>query len=245
MNGDKVVLVTGGARRIGAAIVGCLHREGYRIILHYNESEQAALSLASDLNAERPDSVRLLQGDLSQTASLDALIQCALMFWGRLDGLVNNASVFTSTPLGSVTVTQWNGMMAANLAAPFFLAQAAAVALRAAGGVIVNIVDVYAERPLPAFPVYSITKAGLAALTRSLAVELAPEIRVNGVSPGAILWPEMDANGAAQSALLARVPMNRCGEPQDIARAVLFLLRDAAYVTGQILAVDGGRNVFI
>lgn len=245
MSEPRVVMVTGGARRIGAAIVSRLHREGYRIILHHHESAEAAALLAARLNGERRDSVRLLPMNLSDTNALPGMMEHAIAFWGRLDGLVNNASVFRPMPVGTVTVAEWAECLNTNLAAPFFMSQAAAPSLKKTAGAIVNIVDIYAERPLPGYPVYSVTKAALAALTRSLAVELAPEIRVNGVSPGAILWPEMVPDPAAQTELLARVPMKRCGEPRNIADTVLFLLRDAAYVTGQVVAVDGGRSVFI
>lgn len=245
MSESKVVMVTGGARRIGAAIVSRLHGEGYRIVLHYHESAEEAALLAARLNGQRTDSVRLLPMDLSDPYSLAGMMERAIAFWGRLDGLVNNASAFRPMPVGNVTVQEWADCLNTNLAAPFFMSQAAAPSLKKAGGAIVNIVDIYAERPLPGYPVYSVTKTALAALTRSLAVELAPEIRVNGVSPGAILWPEITPDSAAQAELLARVPMKRCGEPRNVADTVLFLLRDAVYVTGQVVAVDGGRSVFI
>jgi pteridine reductase len=240
----RVVLVTGASRRIGAEIVRHLHQAGYRVVLHFNRSAREAGALADSLNAVRSDSVKILQADLGGHGAMEALIVRALGFWGRLDALVNNASAFYPTPLGEVTERQWDELMGSNLKAPFFLAQAAAESLTRQRGAIVNIVDVYAERPLKSYPVYSVAKAGLAALTRSLAVELAPDVRVNGVSPGAILWPENEA-ADDQGALLARVPLGRCGAPEDIARAVVFLLRDAPYVTGQVLAVDGGRSLFI
>jgi pteridine reductase len=242
---DKVALVTGASRRIGAAIVRRLHAADFRVVLHYFRSAAEAEALAAELNQERPDSVRLLRTDLADTEALPAFIERAAGFWGRLDGLVNNASVFYPTPLGAVTVSQWDELTGSNLKAPFFLAQAVAGHLRQQRGAMVNIVDVYAERPLPGYPVYSIAKAGLAALTKALAVELAPDVRVNGVSPGAILWPEHGQDAAGQADILARVPLARSGAPGDIAEAVLFLMRDAPYVTGQILAVDGGRSLFI
>ena len=241
---DRVTLVTGASRRIGADIVRHLHQAGYRVVLHFNRSADEAEALAASLNAVRADSVKILQADLGEHGAMDALVARSLGFWGRLDALVNNASAFYPTPMGRVTERQWDELMGSNLKAPFFLAQAAAESLARQQGAIVNIVDVYAERPLKSYPVYSVAKAGLAALTRSLAVELAPNVRVNGVSPGAILWPENEADDS-QEALLARVPLGRCGAPEDIARAVVFLLRDAPYVTGQILAVDGGRSLFI
>jgi pteridine reductase len=241
---DRVALVTGASRRIGADIVRHLHQAGYRVVLHFNRSADEAEALAARLNAVRADSVKILQADLGEHGAMDAVVAQSLGFWGRLDALVNNASAFYPTPMGRVTERQWDELMGSNLKAPFFLAQAAAESLARQQGAIVNIVDVYAERPLKSYPVYSVAKAGLAALTRSLAVELAPNVRVNGVSPGAILWPENEADDSKE-ALLARVPLGRCGAPEDIARAVVFLLRDAPYVTGQILAVDGGRSLFI
>jgi pteridine reductase len=240
----RVALITGASRRIGADIVRHLHQAGYRVVLHFNRSADEAEALATSLNAVRADSVKILQADLGEHGGMDALVARSLGCGGRLDALVNNASAFYPTPMGRVTERQWDELMGSNLKAPFFLAQAAAESLARQQGAIVNIVDVYAERPLKAYPVYSVAKAGLAALTRSLAVELAPNVRVNGVSPGAILWPEHEAD-EGQAALLARVPLGCCGAPEDIARAVVFLLRDAPYVTGQILAVDGGRSLFI
>ncbi|RQW84479.1 MAG: pteridine reductase [Methylococcus sp.] len=242
---DRVALVTGASRRIGAEIVRGLHAAGYRVLLHYHRSEEAAQQLAGALNAERPDSVLALRADLDDTAALDELVRRAIDAWGHLDALVNNASAFYPTPLGTVTESQWDALLGSNLKAPFFLCQAAAPQLARRQGAIVNLVDVYAERPLKGYPVYSVAKAGLAALTRSLAVELAPDVRVNGVAPGAILWPEQTDGGQTQADILARIPLARSGSPADIAGAVRFLLADAPYVTGQIIAVDGGRSVFI
>jgi pteridine reductase len=242
---DRVALVTGASRRIGAAIVRGLHAAGYRVLLHYHRSADEARQLAEELNAERPGSVVTQQADLDDTAALSGLVNQAIDAWGHLDALVNNASTFYPTPLGTVTESQWDALLGSNLKAPFFLCQAAAPQLARRQGAIVNLVDVYAERPLKGYPVYSIAKAGLAALTRSLAVELAPDIRVNGVAPGAILWPEQTDGGQTQADILARIPLARPGSPADIAGAVRFLLESAPYVTGQIIAVDGGRSVFI
>ena len=242
---DKTVLVTGSSRRIGAAIVRSLHSAGYRVLLHYNRSEEPARQLAGALNAVRPDSVLALRADLDDTAALGELVQRAIDAWGHLDALVNNASTFYPTPLGTVTESQWDALLGSNLKAPFFLCQAAAPHLARRQGAIVNLVDIYAERPLKGYPAYSIAKAGLAALTRSLAVELAPDVRVNGVAPGAILWPEQPDGGQTQADILARIPLARSGRPADIAGAVRFLLEEAPYITGQIIAVDGGRSVFI
>ena len=242
---ERVALVTGASRRIGAAIVRGLHAAGYRVLLHYHRSADEARQLAEELNAERPGSILTQQADLDDTAALSGLVNRAIDAWGRLDALVNNASTFYPTPLGTVTESQWDALLGSNLKAPFFLCQAAAPQLARRQGAIVNLVDVYAERPLKDYPVYSIAKAGLAALTRSLAVELAPNVRVNGVAPGAILWPEQTDGGQTQADILARIPLARSGSPVDIAGAVRFLLEGAPYVTGQIIAVDGGRSVFI
>lgn len=242
---DRVALVTGASRRIGAEIVRGLHAAGYRVLLHYHRSEEAARQLAGALNAARPDSVLAQCADLDDTAALDELVRRAIDAWGHLDALVNNASTFYPTPLGTVTESQWDALLGSNLKAPFFLCQAAAPHLARRQGAIVNLVDIYAERPLKGYPAYSIAKAGLAALTRSLAVELAPDVRVNGVAPGAILWPEQADGGQTQADILARIPLARSGGPADIAGAVRFLLEEAPYITGQIIAVDGGRSIFI
>ena len=200
-------------------------------------------SVALHVDAAGPSSGQL--ADLDDTAALDELVQRAIDAWGHLDALVNNASTFYPTPLGTVTESQWDALLGSNLKAPFFLCQAAAPHLARRQGAIVNLVDIYAERPLKGYPAYSIAKAGLAALTRSLAVELAPNVRVNGVAPGAILWPEQADGGQTQADILARIPLARSGSPSDIAGAVRFLLEEAPYITGQIIAVDGGRSVFI
>ena len=242
---DRVALVTGASRRIGAEIVRGLHAAEYRVLLHYHRSEDEARQLAGALNAERPGSVLALRADLDDTAALDELVRRAIDAWGHLDALVNNASTFYPTPLGKVTESQWDALLGSNLKAPFFLCQTAAPHLARRQGAIVNLVDIYAERPLKGYPAYSIAKAGLAALTRSLAVELAPDVRVNGVAPGAILWPEQADGGQTQADILARIPLARSGSPSDIAGAVRFLLEEAPYITGQIIAVDGGRSVFI
>ena len=239
----KVVLVTGAARRIGAAIVTRLHDNGATVAIHYRSSAQDADSLAARLNKMRSDSAATFKADLLDTAQIDQLISSVCAWHGRLDGLVNNASTFYPTPVGSITEAHWEDLMGSNLKAPLFLSQAAAPELAKRNGCIVNIVDIHSQRPLRNHAVYGPAKAGLAMLTRSLAKDLAPKIRVNGVSPGAILWPEDGMSDAAQQSILRQVPLQRPGEPDDIAACVLYLFRDAGYVTGQIIAVDGGRSV--
>lgn len=240
---DKVILVTGAARRIGAAIVTCLHEHGARLAIHYRGSRDAAEKLAADLNKVRENSATALQADLADTDKLPALIAAVLDWGGRLDGLVNNASSFYPTPLGSISEKQWDDLVGSNLKAPLFLSQAAIDPLRRSAGAIVNIVDIHAQRPLRNHAVYGSAKAGLAMLTRSLAKDLAPHIRVNGVSPGVILWPEDGMSDVVQESILRQIPLQHAGKPRDIAACVLYLLRDASYVTGQIIAVDGGRSI--
>lgn len=236
-------LITGAARRIGAAIAGRLHGAGANVAIHYFESAEAADALAARLNAERRDSALAVQADLRAIAALERMMDEVIAQTGRLDALINNASSFYPTPLGAITEEQWDDLAGSNLKAPLFLCQAALPHLRETRGVIVNIVDVHAQRPLRNHPVYGAAKAGLAMLTRSLAKDLGPQIRVNGVSPGAILWPESGLPEQVRDRIIRQVPLQRPGEPGDVAAAVLFLVRDAPYVTGQILAVDGGRSV--
>jgi pteridine reductase len=240
---DKVVLVTGAARRIGAAIVTRLHENGARVAIHYRGSAGDAESLADNLNSARADSAAIFQANLLDIDTIKPLVDSVADWGGRLDGLVNNASSFYPTPVGSITESEWDELIGSNLKAPLFLAQAAAGYLRDSNGAIVNIVDIHAERPLRDHAVYGAAKAGLAMLTRSLAKDLAPDIRVNGVSPGAILWPENGMTETVQASILEQIPLARAGNPQDIAGCVLFLLRDATYVTGQIIPVDGGRSI--
>lgn len=240
---NKTILVTGAARRIGAAIVTRLHAEGARVAIHYRGSSDEAQALADMLNAERPDSAMTVQCDLLLSDALPSLVHTVVDWGGGLDGLVNNASSFYPTPIGTITEDNWNDLVGSNLKAPLFLSQAAAPHLKTAQGTIVNIVDIHADRPLRDHMVYGPAKAGLAMLTRSLAKDLAPEVRVNGVAPGAILWPEDGMTENVRSSILKQVPLGRAGDPADIAGAVLYLVRDARYVTGQIIAVDGGRSI--
>ena len=238
-----VALVTGAARRIGAECVHHLHQAGMNIVLHYRNSSTEAERLAAELNQIRPDSVKLLRGDLIEIAAIPGLIKQTVAHWGRLDALINNASTFYPTPVGEITESDWDALIGPNLKAPLFLAQAAANALRQSQGCIVNIADIHAERPLKNYPVYSIAKAGLVMLTKSLARELAPEIRVNAVAPGAILWPEAPHHEAEHQDIINRTALKREGEPADVARTVEFLVNNAPYITGQIIAVDGGRTL--
>ena len=240
---DKVALITGAARRIGAAIATTLHRNGASIAVHYRKSSADAEALAERLNTERPDSAALFQADLNDTEALPSLVEKVVAWHGTLDVLVNNASSFYPTPPGEITQAHLDDLVGSNLKAPLFLSQAALPALREAGGAIVNLIDVHAQRPLRNHAVYGSAKAGLAMLTRSLAKDLAPEVRVNGVSPGAILWPENGMDDATRETILKQIPLARPGQPEDIAGCVLYLVRDAAYVTGQIIAVDGGRSI--
>ena len=239
---NKVVLITGAAHRIGATTARTLHAQGMNVVLHYRSSDEAAKALRDELHTHRPDSVSLVKADLHDTHKLHKLIKKAAQIWGRLDVLVNNASSFYSTEIGHVTENNWDDLVGSNLKAPFFLSQAAAPFLKEHNGCIVNIVDIHAERPLKAFPVYSIAKAGLVMLTKSLACELGPEIRVNGVAPGAILWPE-HLDNASKEKIVSRTFLKRKGDPSDIAKALLYLVRDGEYMTGQILTVDGGRSL--
>jgi pteridine reductase len=240
---NKVALVSGAARRIGAAIARRLHGEGARVAIHYRGSATDAEALVGQLNELRPNSAAAFQLDLQYTDEMPGLVADVTDWGGRLDILVNNASTFYPTPPGDITEDQWDDLIGANLKAPLFLSQAAIPELRLTGGVIINIVDIHAQRPLRDHAVYGAAKAGLAMLTRALAKDLAPDIRVNGVSPGAILWPEDDMSDAVKKTILEQIPLQRAGDPDDIAGCVLFLARDARYVTGQIIAVDGGRSM--
>jgi pteridine reductase len=239
-------LVTGAAKRIGAVIARTLHAAGANVAIHYNRSAADADQLAADLNRRRAKSAFAIAADMRDIAAVERMAAQVLdRTGGRLDVLVNNASNFYPTPIGSITLEHWDDLFGSNLKAPLFLSQALVPALRAARGVIVNIVDVHSQRPLRDHPVYGPAKAGLAMWTRSLAKDLGPDVRVNGVSPGAILWPDegQGMSDALRAAIIKQTALKRAGEPEDIAAAVLFLVRDAPYVTGQIIAVDGGRSV--
>ncbi|WP_373083047.1 pteridine reductase [Zhongshania sp.] len=245
--GQPVALVTGGAQRIGAEICRCLHQRGYRILIHYRHSEAAAGQLCAELNTQRPQSAATIAADMTSMEDVQTLAEQALGVWQRVDVLVNNASTFYPTAVGEASEADWDALMGSNLKGPFFLSQALAPALQEQGGCIINLVDIYAKNPLPSHSVYCMAKAGVAMMTQSLALELAPAIRVNGVSPGNILWPDHASAYWEQEKkeLAARVPLQREGEAGDIANTVAFLVVDAPYITGQILAVDGGRSLAI
>jgi pteridine reductase len=239
----RSALITGSGRRIGATIAERLHAAGAKIAVHYFQSSGPAEELADRLNAVRGNSAFAIGADLRSVAEITRLVEQVVARAGRLDILVNNASSFYPTELGSVTEANWDDLVDSNLKAPLFLCQAALPHLRASRGTIVNMIDIHARRPLRHHHVYSAAKAGLAMLTRSLARDLAPEIRVNGVAPGAILWPEDGMSDKIKQSIIRKIPLARAGEPDDIARTVLFLVRDAPYITGQIIAVDGGRSI--
>lgn len=237
------MLITGAARRLGAALARGFHSEGANVAIHFHRSAADAKRLGDEFNAARPDSAATIGGDLLDVEQLPAIIAATVAAFGRLDVLVNNASTFYPTPLGKISASQWDDLIGTNLKAPLFLSQAAAVHLRQSRGLIVNMIDIHAQRPLPRHPVYSTAKAGLSMLTRSLARELAPEVRVNGVAPGPILWPEGGIDPQLKEEIISKTLQKRSGSTDDIVRAVLFFAKDAPYVTGQILAVDGGRSV--
>jgi pteridine reductase len=239
----KTALVTGGAKRVGAVIVRALHAAGANVIVHYRSSGESAAALAQELSAARARSVATLQADLLETAKLPRLVESAAACFGSLDILVNNASTFYPTPVGEITEAHWNDLVGANLEAPLFLTQAAASQLRLARGLVVNIADVHGMRPLRRHTVYCVAKAGLIMLTKSLARELAPHVRVNAIAPGPVLWPEGGVDSQLQEKIIDRTLLKRPGSAEDVARAAVFFAAEAPYVTGQVLAVDGGRSV--
>lgn len=238
-----VALVTGAAKRVGARIARRLHAAGYDLALHHRASAAAMQALVAELEAERTGSTLVLACELADAAALPRLVADTIARYGRLDALVNNASAFRATPIGAASPQDWDELFAANARAPFFLAQAAAPHLRASGGAIVNLADIYGERPLAGHTIYSMAKAALIMLTQSLAKELGPEVRVNAVAPGAVLWPEEGKAENEKAAMLARTALQRAGDPDDVAEAVRWLLQDARYTTGQVIRVDGGRSL--
>lgn len=242
MQPTLVSLVTGGAKRIGAQLVKTLHQQGHNVIIHYHHSQDAAQSLADALNQLRPASACVVQADLCNLNEVNHLAARAQQCFGRVDVLVNNASAFYPTPLGSVTQQDWQALTGSNVQGPLFLTQALADALTHSQGCVINMIDMHIDRPLPQHSVYVAAKAALASVTRSLAAEMAPAVRVNGIAPGAILWPERSLCDAEKQTLLDSIPLNTLGSPDDIAHTMLFLLQ-ASYITGQIIYVDGGRSI--
>ena len=239
----KRALITGAAKRIGAATTERLHEAGVSVAIHYRSSDAGAKELCNRLNKVRPDSAEIFAADLNDTDAIANLVNAVTEWGGGLDILINNASSFYPTPLGSITESQWDDLIGSNLKAPLFLSQAAWPHLKSSQGVIINMLDIHSKRPLKDHTVYTSAKAGLAMLTLSLAKDLAPDVRVNGIAPGAILWPEEGMTEAVKSKILNHVPLERPGDPGDIADCIIYLARDAAYVTGQIIAVDGGRSI--
>lgn len=237
------MLITGAARRLGAALARGFHAEGANVCIHFHRSAPEAEQLRDEMNRARAGSAIAAGADLLELDALPALVEQTSAAFGRLDVLINNASTFYATPLGEVTAEHWDDLTGTNLRAPFFLAQAAAPALRRTQGLILNMIDIHAQRPLPGHPIYSVAKAGLMMLTRSLARELGPEVRVNGIAPGPILWPEGGIDATLKQEIIAKTLLKRSGSPPDIVRTALFFAKDAPYVTGQILAIDGGRSV--
>ena len=237
------MLITGGARRVGAEVARTLHAAGANIFIHYRTSSAAAISLADSLNKVRARSAAIHAAHLLNADAPEKLVAAALLEFGRLDVLINNASSFYPTPVGQITLPQWDDLVGSNMKAPLFLAQAAAPSLKARRGLIINMVDIHALRPLKEHPVYCAAKAGLVMLTRSLARELGPEIRVNGIAPGPVLWPEGGMDESVKREIIDKTALKRIGSPQDIARTALFLAGNAPYITGQIIAVDGGRSI--
>jgi pteridine reductase len=242
---NKIVLITGGAKRVGAAICCLLHAHGANLMIHYRNSVNEARALQSELNLKRANSVAIIQGDLLNLATLPNLVEETVKHFGKLDVLINNASTYYPTEIGNINEANWNDLMGSNLKAPLFLSQAAAIELRKQQGCIINITDMHVERPKKGYIVYSVAKAGLVTLTKSLAHELSPEVRVNAVAPGPVMWPENNPqfDEVYRQRVISQTLLKRIGEPDDIAKAVKFLIQDAPFMTGQIIAVDGGRSL--
>ena len=242
---NKIVLITGGAKRVGASICRLLHANGANLMIHYRSSVNEARVLQAELNLQRPNSVAIIQGDLLNLSVLPSLINETIKHFGKLDVLINNASSYYPTEIGDIQEEQWQDLMGSNLKAPLFLSQAAAVELRKQQGCIINITDMHVERPKKGYIVYSVAKAGLVTLTKSLAHELSPEVRVNAVAPGPVMWPEDNPqfDELYRQRVISQTLLKRIGEPNDIAKAVKFLIQDAPFITGQVIAVDGGRSL--
>ena len=247
MNADPVILITGAARRVGAEVARCLHATGARVALHFRSSEAEALALAAELNSTRADSAQIFRADLADYEACGQLTENVVAHFGRLDVVINNASSFFATPIGSIDEAAWQTLIGSNLKGPLFLSQAAAPYLKQRRGAIINITDIHAERPLKGYPLYCAAKAGLLGLTRALAIELAPEVRVNAVAPGAIAWPDTAADFPAleRQSIIEHTLLKRVGTAADIAAAIKYLIVDAPYVTGQVINVDGGRTAHL
>ena len=243
MSENKVALVTGGAQRVGACLCKTLHAAEYNVLIHYRHSANEASQLAASLNAIRPNSAHGLPADLLDHKQIKRLIDAAKQTWGRLDLLINNASSFYPTDIGTSSEDDWQDLIGSNMKAPFFLSQAATPLLKERQGSIINITDIHAQKPLKGHTIYCSAKAGLVMLTKSLAKELAPDIRVNAIAPGAILWPENNMSDEVKQKIINDIALKRIGDPNDIAKTALFLAKDANYITGQVIAVDGGRSL--
>lgn len=246
MSNNKVVLITGAAKRVGAVVARHLHTQGMRIAIHYNSSAKEAEQLCADLNNQRPDSAISWQGDIKDIQRLPQLVNYVIKTWGQLDILINNASSFFPTPITDATEDQWDDLIGTNLKAPFFLAKAAIPYLIKQRGCIINMLDIQASSPLPSYPIYCAAKAGLLMLTKSLAKDLGPQqVRVNGIAPGVVLWPdnESEFDKTTQDKIITRTALKRAGTPQDIAKTISFLVQESDYITGQVIAVDGGRSL--
>jgi pteridine reductase len=242
MSEGKVALITGGAKRVGASIACVLHARGMRVIIHYHHSEHEAKQLCERLNQDRPESAVCIQANLQHSAYIPELITLAIQTWGRLDVLINNAAVFQPSPLESLNPEKWSNTLNSNLTAPLFLSIEAAPYLKKTQGCIVNMVDIRANQPLKGYAHYCISKAGLVMATKSLALEWAPDIRVNAIAPGVALWSDAESE-MMQKKIINRTPLKRAGTPEDIAKGVCFLIEDASYMTGQVLTIDGGRSL--
>ena len=245
MNGKlkKWILITGAAKRVGAKMAELLHSNGFNIVIHYNSSSEAANNLSAKLNQERTGSSIIIGGNLTDDSAIETLIPNVIEQTGRLDVLINNASTFYPTPIENITLNDWDNLLGTNLKAPLFLSKHAAKYLKDSEGLIINIVDIHARKPLKNHPIYGSAKSGLAMLTKSLARDLAPSVRVNGIAPGMILWPENEPSESIKKSILDQIPLKRSGSPEDIASCALFLIKDAPYITGQIIPIDGGRSI--
>ena len=240
---EKWVLITGAAKRVGAKMVEVLHSNGFNLVIHYNSSSEAASNLSAKLNKQRAGSSIIIGGNLTDDSTIETLIPNVIEQTGRLDVLINNASTFYPTPIENITLEDWDSLFGTNLKAPLFLSKYAAKYLKDSKGLIINIVDIHSRKPLKNHPIYGPAKSGLAMLTKSLAKDLAPSVRVNGISPGMILWPENEPSESIKKSILDQIPLKRSGSPEDIANCVLFLIEDAPYITGQIIPIDGGRSI--